>query len=51
MASRFFSDLRDTQALAFSTGAQSPPGMGTSALVAIPGNGAGERAEGRSRAK
>ena len=37
MASRFFSDLRDTQALAYSTGAQYPPRLDTSAFVAILG--------------
>lgn len=37
MASRFFSDLRDKQALAYSTGAQYPPRLDTSAFVAILG--------------
>ncbi len=37
MASRFFSDLRDTQALAYSTGTQYPPRLDTSAFVAILG--------------
>ena len=37
MASRFFSDLRDTQALAYSTGAQYPARLDTSAFVAILG--------------
>jgi zinc protease len=37
MASRFFSDLRDTQALAYATAAQYPPRMDTSGFVAILG--------------
>ena len=37
MASRFFSDLRDTQALAYTTGAQYPPRLDTSSFVAILG--------------
>jgi predicted Zn-dependent peptidase len=37
MASRFFSDLRDTQALAYTTGAQYPPRLDTSGFVAILG--------------
>jgi zinc protease len=37
MASRFFSDLRDKQALAYTTGAQYPPRVDTSGFVAILG--------------
>jgi len=37
MASRFFSDLRDKQALAYSTGTQYPGRLDTSAFVAILG--------------
>ena len=37
MASRFFSDLRDTQALAYSTGVRYSPRVDTSAFVAILG--------------
>ncbi len=37
MASRFFSDLRDKQALAYTTGALYPPRMDTSGFVAILG--------------
>jgi zinc protease len=37
MASRFFSDLRDKQALAYSTAAQYPPRLDTSGFVAILG--------------
>lgn len=37
MASRFFSDLRDTQALAYSTGALYPPRLDTSGFVATLG--------------
>jgi len=37
MASRFFSDLRDKQALAYSTGAQYPARLDTSGFVAILG--------------
>lgn len=37
MASRFFSDLRDTQALAYSTGAQYPARLDTSGFVATLG--------------
>ena len=40
MASRFFSDLRDTQALAYATAAQYPPRMDTSGFVAILGTAA-----------
>jgi len=37
MASRLFSDLRDRQALAYTTGAQYPPRLDTSAFAAILG--------------
>lgn len=37
MASRFFSDLRDTQALAYTTGAQYPGRVDTSSFMAILG--------------
>jgi len=39
MASRFFSDLRDRQALAYATAALYPPRLETSAFVAILGTG------------
>jgi predicted Zn-dependent peptidase len=41
MASRFFSDLRDKQALAYSTGALYPPRLDTSAFVATLGTAPG----------
>ena len=40
MASRFFSELRDKQALAYSTAALYPPRLDTSGFVAILGTGA-----------